>query len=108
MRAASWREVAALVAAVAVRPCSGALVLLLLTWQMGFLWVGILGTYAMALGTAGVAAALALALALGRDGVLRGARRVAGPGRLWLVVGIEALAGLVLVMAVLSVMLALR
>lgn len=108
LRAASWREVAALVAAVAVRPCSGALVLLLLTWQMGLLWVGILGTYAMALGTAGVAAALALALALGRDGLLLGSRGMAGPGRLWLAAGIEALAGLVLVMAVLSVALALR
>lgn len=108
LRAANWREVTALVAAVAVRPCSGALVLLLLTWQMGLLWVGILGTYAMALGTAGVAATLALALALGRDGMLRGARGLGGPGRLWLVVGIEALAGLVLVMAVLSVTLALR
>ncbi len=108
LRAANWREVVALVAAVAVRPCSGALILLLLTWQMGLLWVGIMGTYAMALGTAGVAAGLALALALGRDGLLRGARGMAGSGRLWLVVGIEALAGLVLVMAVLSVALALR
>ena len=108
LRAASWREVAALVAAVAVRPCSGALVLLLLTWQMGLLWVGILGTYAMALGTAGVAGGLALALALGRDSLLRSGRGMAGPGRLWLAVGIEALAGLVLVVAVLSVVLALR
>lgn len=108
LRASNWREVAALVAAVAARPCSGALVLLLLTWQMGLLWVGILGTYAMALGTAGVAAALALTLALGRDGLLRGARGLTGPGRLWVVVGIEALAGLVLVVAVLSVVLALR
>jgi len=108
LRAANWREVAALVAAVAVRPCSGALVLLLLTWQMGLLWVGIAGTYAMALGTAGVAAGLALALALGRDGLLRGSRGMAGPDRVWLVVGIEALAGLVLVVAVLSVTVALR
>jgi len=108
LRASNWREVAALVAAVAVRPCSGALILLLLTWQMGLLWVGIAGTYAMALGTAGVAAALALALALGRDGVLRATRKLAGPGRLGLAVGIEALAGLVLIMAVLSVVLALR
>lgn len=108
LRAASWREVAMLVAAVAVRPCSGALVLLLLTWQMGLLWVGILGTYAMALGTAGVAAALALALAWGRDGVLWGGRRLAGRRTPWLAGAIEALAGLTLVVGVLSVALVAR
>jgi len=109
MRAASWREVAALVAAVAVRPCSGALILLLLTWQMGLLWVGIAGTYAMALGTAGVAALLALVLALGRDGLLRGAQHaLPRSGGLPLSIGIEALAGLALVIGVLSVALALR
>ncbi|MCC5970848.1 MAG: hypothetical protein JJU15_12950 [Pararhodobacter sp.] len=108
LRAASWREVAALVAAVAVRPCSGALVLLLLTWQMGLLWVGIAGTYAMALGTAGVAATLALALALGRDGLLHGTRGMNRARQMWLAGGIEALAGLALVVGVLSVALAMR
>jgi nickel/cobalt transporter (NicO) family protein len=106
LEATSPREVAALVAAVAVRPCSGALILLLLTWQMGFLWVGVAGAYAMALGTAAVTVAVALALVLGRDGLLR----VAGGGRraLWLGSGIEATAGLALLVGVLAVVTALR
>lgn len=108
LAAANWREVAALVAAVAVRPCSGALVLLLLTWQMGLLWVGILGAYAMALGTAGVAAALALALALGRDGLIAGAGRLGGAAGPKLAAGIEALAGLALVLGVVAVAVAGR
>jgi len=71
--------------------------------------VGIAGTYAMALGTAGVAALLALVLALGRDGLLRGAQRaLPRSGGLPLSIGIEALAGLALVIGVLSVALALR
>lgn len=108
LAAANGREVAALVAAVAVRPCSGALILLLLTWQMGLLWVGILGAYAMALGTAGVAAGLALALALGRDGLLAGAGRRGGAAGLRLAAGIEALAGLTLVLGVAAVAIAGR
>ncbi len=108
LRAASAREVAALVAAVAIRPCSGALILLLLTWQMGLLWVGILGTYAMALGTAGVAVLLALALALGRDTILRGNPVMGAAQGLRLGATIEALAGLALAIGALSVLMALR
>lgn len=108
LRAATPREIAALVAAVAVRPCSGALVLLLLTWQMGFLWVGIAGTYAMALGTAGVTVALALALVLGREGLVRAAGGAAARRALWIGSGIEAVAGLLLLLGVLAVVAALR
>lgn len=97
------REVAALIAAVAVRPCSGALVLLLLTWQMGLLWVGIAGTFAMALGTGTVAVALALALALGRDGLWLGAGRLGAAGPR-LGAAIEIAAGMALVLMALSVL----
>ena len=108
LQAATPREVAALVAAVAVRPCSGALILLLLTWQMGLLWVGIAGAYAMALGTAGVTVALALGLMLGREGLVRAAGGLAARRALWIGGGIEAAAGLVLLLGVLSVVAALR
>jgi nickel/cobalt transporter (NicO) family protein len=108
LQAATPREVAALVAAVAVRPCSGALILLLLTWQMGLLWVGIAGAYAMALGTAAVTVALAVGLVLGREGLVRAAGGMAARRALWIGGGIEAAAGLVLLLGVLSVVAALR
>ncbi|WP_209425298.1 hypothetical protein [Pararhodobacter sp. SW119] len=107
LAATTPREVAALVAAVAVRPCSGALILLLLTWQMGMLGAGIAGAYAMALGTAGVTIALALGLMLGRDGFLRVAGGVDLRRAHWIGAGIEATAGLVLLLGVLSVVAAL-
>ena len=105
LRATTWREGAALVAAVAIRPCSGALLLLLLTWQMGLLWLGILGTLAMALGTASLSVGVALVLMAGRDGLLRLARPVAGG--LPIAAALEAVVGLALVLGALAVALAL-
>ena len=89
-RASGWRDLAALVLAVAIRPCTGALFVLILTFGMGIAWVGILGAVAMALGTA----LLTLAVALGAGHLRAGlADRIGGAAGLRTMAAVEVMAG---------------
>ena len=90
-RLTSWREALVLIAAIAVRPCTGAVFVLLLTWRMGVLYAGVLGAFSMGLGTALVT----MAVAMGAAGVQRGVAGLPGAmqqGR-WIAAGLELFAG---------------
>lgn len=70
--ASNWRELASVILAIAVRPCSGAILLLVLTWQMNILAAGIAGAFAMATGTACLTLLVAVLGASLRSGAMAG------------------------------------
>ena len=54
-----WRKVLAVVFSVGVRPCTGAILVLVFALTQGMFWAGVAATFAMAFGTAITVAALA-------------------------------------------------
>jgi ABC-type nickel/cobalt efflux system permease component RcnA len=60
----SWRRALALAFAIGIRPCTGAILVLVFAISQGLMWAGVFATFAMALGTAITVSVLA-ALAVG-------------------------------------------
>jgi len=72
VRVTGWRDAGLLVAGIAIRPCSGALFVLIVTWQLGIAMAGIAGVLVMGLGTALVTVAVASLAVWSREGALAG------------------------------------
>ena len=71
----TFREAAALVASIAIRPCTGAIFLLVIAWQLDIKAAGFAATVAMGLGTAILTSAVAISSV-----ALRGMAMFAGGG----------------------------
>ncbi|MDF1855491.1 hypothetical protein [Pseudooceanicola sp.] len=57
----SWRDALALIGAIAIRPCTGAIFVLAIAWPLGIALAGAAGVLAMGLGTAAFTALVAIA-----------------------------------------------
>jgi nickel/cobalt transporter (NicO) family protein len=71
-----WRRGFAAIFAVGIRPCSGAILVLVFALAQGLFWAGVAATFVMGLGTAITVAAIAVVAVSAKDL----ARRLSGAG----------------------------
>jgi ABC-type nickel/cobalt efflux system permease component RcnA len=95
-----WRRGLGAIFAVGLRPCSGAILVLVFALAQGLFWAGIAATFAMGIGTAITVAAIAV-LAVSAGGIARRLSRASDGSGALIMRGIEfAAAGLVLLFGV--------
>ncbi len=87
---ASWRDAAAIIASVAIRPCTGAVFLLILCFALKIPLAGIAGALVMGLGTASLTVLVAIAAVGTRQSALAG---FSGAGAVRAMALIEVVAG---------------
>jgi nickel/cobalt exporter len=89
----SWRRAAAAVAAVGIRPCSGAIILLVFALAQGLFLAGVAATFVMAVGT-GITVAVLASLAVGARDLASRLGDIGGGRGALVARGIEVLAAL--------------
>jgi ABC-type nickel/cobalt efflux system permease component RcnA len=85
----SWRQAWSLALSIGIRPCTGAIAVLLFALSIGMFWAGVFATFAMAAGTALTVSALAVIAVGSREF----ASRLAGRESVW-AIRIEQAAGI--------------
>ena len=91
-----WKRGLAAIVAVGLRPCSGAIIVLVFALAQGLFWIGVASTFAMGVGTA-ITVAIIATIAVGARGLAgRWAKAKPGAGML-LLRGLEAGAAVVII-----------
>ena len=91
-----WKRGLAAIVAVGLRPCSGAIIVLVFALAQGLFWIGVASTFAMGIGTA-ITVAIIATIAVGARGLAgRWAKARPGAGML-LLRGLEAGAAVVII-----------
>ena len=78
----SWRRALTLAVAIGMRPCTGAILVLVFAISQGLMWAGVFATFAMALGTA-ITVSILAALAVGSRDLATKLAGGASGGGLW-------------------------
>ncbi|MEL6463948.1 MAG: hypothetical protein AAFQ58_03175 [Pseudomonadota bacterium] len=100
----SWRDAAAIIGSIALRPCTGAVFLLILCFGLGIPGAGIAGAFVMGLGTASVTVLVALAAVGARQSAFAG---WSGAGAVRAMGLIEVAAGALIALVALTLVLPL-